>query len=91
MAKYTMLEQICTNGNILISLMSNNKQQEGESSSHLVVTTGIDGITIKIDRNMFELKNNRLEFINGIGHIALTEHEFNALSTWFNPYTEQGA
>lgn len=84
MAKNTMIEQLCTAGQVLISLMA--VREPIDSRFHIVVTTGVNGITITLNENEFELTNQRIEFLNGSGNIALTESEFETVSGWFNAY-----
>lgn len=82
MAKNTMIEQLCTAGGVLISLMA--VREPIDSRFHIVVTTGFNGITITLSEREFELTNQRIEFLNCTGNIQLTGSEFETVSGWFN-------
>lgn len=79
-----MIEQLCTTGQVVISLFA--VREPIDSRFHIVVTTGFNGITVTLSENEFELTNQRIEFLNGSGKIALTESEFEIVSGWFNAY-----
>ncbi|UJW92792.1 hypothetical protein [Vibrio parahaemolyticus] len=84
MAKNTMIEQLCTAEQVLISFMV--VREPVDSRFHIIVTTGVNGITMTLSENEFELTNQRIEFLNGNGRIGLTESEFETVSDWFNAY-----
>lgn len=84
MAKNSMIEQLCTAGGVLISLMA--VRAPIDCRFLIVVTTGFKGITITLSEHEFELTNQRIVFLNGSGYIELTGSEFETVSGWFNAY-----
>lgn len=60
MAKNTMIEQLCTAEQVLISLMV--IREPVDSRFHIVVTTGVNGITMTLSKNDYfpSITNNAL-------------------------------